>query len=42
VFPGEPLRLEVWKLTRGDASFRLVASDRNVVVEDFGRFEYEE
>jgi acyl dehydratase len=42
VFPGEPLRLDLWKLTRGDASFRLVASDRNVVVEDFGRFEYEE
>lgn len=41
VFPGEPLRLEVWKLGDGDASFRLIASQRNVVVEDFGRFEYQ-
>ena len=40
VYPGEALRLEIWKLTPGDAAFRLVASDRNAVVEDFGRFEY--
>lgn len=42
VFPGEPLRVQVWKQAAGDASFRLIASARNVVVEDFGRFEYEE
>lgn len=42
VFPGEPLRLETWKLGGGDASFRLIASARNAIVEDFGRFEYEE
>jgi acyl dehydratase len=41
VFPGEALRIDIWKVARGDAAFRLVASDRNVVVEDFGRFEYE-
>lgn len=41
VFPGEALRIDIWKAARGDASFRLVAGDRNVVVEDFGRFEYE-
>jgi acyl dehydratase len=41
VFPGEALRIDIWNVARGDASFRLVASDRNVVVEDFGRFEYE-
>jgi acyl dehydratase len=42
VYPGEPLRLEIWRLGAGDASFRLVASERGVIVEDFGRFEYEE
>jgi acyl dehydratase len=42
VFPGEPLRLEAWKVAQGDAAFRLVATARNAVVEDFGRFEYEE
>jgi acyl dehydratase len=41
VFPGEALRIDIWNVARGDAAFRLVASDRNVVVEDFGRFEYE-
>jgi acyl dehydratase len=41
VFPGEPLHVDIWQQGRGDASFRVVASDRNVVVEDFGRFEYE-
>jgi acyl dehydratase len=40
VFPGEPLLVEIWKLAGGDAAFRLVATDRKVVVEDFGRFEY--
>lgn len=40
VFPGEPLHADVWKLGAGDAAFRLVATDRNVVVEDFGRFEH--
>lgn len=42
VYPGEPLHVDIWKQGRGDASFRLVASERNAIVEDFGRFEYEE
>jgi acyl dehydratase len=42
VYPGEPLHLDIWKLTRGDAAFRVSASERNVVVQDFGRVEYEE
>lgn len=41
VYPGEPLHVEVWKLDVGDAAFRLVATDRDVVVEDFGRVEWE-
>lgn len=40
IFPGEPLQIEIWKLAEGDASFRVVASERQVVVQDFGRFEY--
>jgi acyl dehydratase len=45
VFPGEPLRLEIWNIGAGDASFRVVAGDRNandsnVVVQDFGRCEF--
>lgn len=40
VFPGEPLRVELWNLGAGDASFRVVAGDRNVIVQDFGRCEY--
>ena len=40
VYPGEPLRLDVWNVGPGDAAFRLVATSRNVVVEDFGRFEF--
>ncbi|MGH8178438.1 MAG: MaoC/PaaZ C-terminal domain-containing protein [Steroidobacter sp.] len=40
VFPGEPLQVEIWKLATGDAAFRLVATNRNVVVVDFGRFEF--
>ncbi|HEY4368599.1 MAG TPA: MaoC/PaaZ C-terminal domain-containing protein [Steroidobacteraceae bacterium] len=39
-YPGEPLQLEVWRVAAGDAAFRLIATDRNVVVEDFGRCEY--
>lgn len=42
VYPGEPLHADIWKLARGDAAFRLIASQRNVVVVDFGRFEYQE
>jgi acyl dehydratase len=42
VYPGEPLDVEIWKVGPGDASFRVVATDRKVVVEDFGRFEYVE
>jgi acyl dehydratase len=42
VFPGEPLRADIWRHQGGDASFRVVASARNAVVVDFGRFEYEE
>jgi acyl dehydratase len=41
VFPGEPLHVEIWNQGKGDASFRVVATDRDVVVEDFGRFEYD-
>lgn len=41
VYPGEPLHADIWKVGPGDASFRLIATDRNVVVEDFGRFAYE-
>lgn len=40
IFPGEPLQLEIWKAGQGDAAFRLMASDRNAIVQDFGRFEY--
>lgn len=40
VYPGELLRLEVWKLGPGDAAFRLIAAQRNVIVQDFGRFEF--
>lgn len=40
VYPGEPLRLDLWNLGQGDASFRVVACDRDVVVQDFGRFEF--
>ena len=41
VFPGEALRLEIWRIADGDAAFRLVASERDAVVEDFGVVEYE-
>ena len=40
VYPGEPLHLEIWKLAADDAAFRLVATERKVVVEDFGRVEF--
>jgi acyl dehydratase len=40
VYPGEPLHVEIWNIGQGDASFRVVASDRQVVVQDFGRFEF--
>ena len=40
VYPGEPLHVDIWRMGSGDAAFRLVATDRKVVVEDFGRFEY--
>lgn len=42
VYPGEPLHLEIWKQAPGDVAFRLIATARNTIVEDFGRFEYEE
>jgi acyl dehydratase len=41
VYSGEPLQVQVWRLAEGDVAFRLVATDRQTVVEDFGRFEYE-
>jgi acyl dehydratase len=41
VYPGEPLHADIWNIGAGAAAFRLVASKRNVVVEDFGRVEYE-
>jgi len=40
VYPGEPLQVEIWRMGAGDAAFRVVATDRKVVVEDFGRFEF--
>ena len=40
VYPGEPLHVEIWNIDAGDASFRVVASDRNVTVQDYGRFEF--
>lgn len=40
VYPGEALRVDVWNISGGDASFRVVASERNVIVQDFGRCEY--
>jgi acyl dehydratase len=40
VYPGEPLQLDVWNTGAGTASFRMVATTRRVVVEDFGLFEY--
>ncbi len=40
VYPGEPLHVDLWNIDQGDASFRVVASDRKVVVQDFGRFEF--
>lgn len=40
VYPGEPLHVEIWNIGNGDASFRVVASERNVIVQDFGRCEY--
>lgn len=42
VYPGEPLHIDIWKMAAGDVAFKVVASQRKVVVEDFGRFEYEE
>jgi acyl dehydratase len=41
VYPGEALHADIWNVGRGEAAFRLVASERNVVVQDFGRVEYE-
>lgn len=40
VYPGEALRVDIWNIGAGDASFRVVASERNVIVQDFGRCEY--
>lgn len=40
VYPGEPLHVEIWNIAGGDASFRVVASERDVIVQDFGRCEY--
>lgn len=41
VYPGEPLSIDIWNIGAGDASFRVVASDRQLVVQDFGRFEFQ-
>jgi acyl dehydratase len=40
VFPGEPLQLDVWRVSAGAAAFRLMAPARNAIVQDFGRVEY--
>jgi acyl dehydratase len=40
VYPGEPLGVEIWNIGAGDASFRVVARERNVIVQDFGRCEF--
>lgn len=42
VYPGEPLRIDAWRTGPGKVAFRLIASGRNVVVEDFGEFRYAE
>lgn len=42
VYPGEPLELQIWNNGAGTASFRMVATTRKTVVEDFGRFDYAE
>lgn len=40
VYPGEPLTLQVWNNGAGTASFKLIATERKTVVEDFGRFDF--
>lgn len=40
VYPGEPLHVQMWRVDEGDVAFRLIATDRKVVVQDLGRFEY--
>jgi acyl dehydratase len=40
VYPGEPLAIHIWKDVPGQASFKVIATQRNTVVEDFGRFDY--
>jgi acyl dehydratase len=40
VYPGEAMHVEIWNIGAGDASFRVVASERAAVVQDFGRCEY--
>jgi hypothetical protein len=32
--------VDIWHIGRGDAAFRVMATNRHVAVEDFGRFEY--
>jgi len=42
VYPGESLHIAIWKVAAGEAAFRLIATERNVVVQDFGLFEYQD
>jgi acyl dehydratase len=40
VFPGETLEVQIWRLEPGRAAFRLIAVERDVVVEDYGQVSY--
>jgi acyl dehydratase len=42
VYPGESLHVAIWNVAAGEAAFRLIATERNVVVQDFGQFEYQD
>lgn len=42
VFPGETLRLDIWREGPGQARFRAVAAGRNEVAIDNGTFEFQE
>lgn len=42
VFPGERLRVDVWRTGNGTAAFRVIATERDVVAIDNGLCEFEE
>jgi acyl dehydratase len=41
VYPGETIRTEVWRESKGRASFRCRAVERDLVVLNNGLFEYD-